>query len=72
MNLYDIKVKHRSMHVDFRTSTFGEGLTLHLCCVHFTTAEALAGQVSEENHANGLIYPPFSSIRKISAILQLM
>ncbi|KAF2285226.1 hypothetical protein GH714_039051 [Hevea brasiliensis] len=30
-------------------------------------SEALAGQVSEENYANGLIYPPFSNIRKISA-----
>ncbi|KAJ9167877.1 hypothetical protein P3X46_019467 [Hevea brasiliensis] len=30
-------------------------------------SEALAGQVSEENYANGLTYPPFSNIRKISA-----
>lgn len=30
-------------------------------------AEALAKQVSEENYRNGLIYPPFSNIRKISA-----
>ncbi|XP_010536224.1 PREDICTED: NADP-dependent malic enzyme 2 [Tarenaya hassleriana] len=30
-------------------------------------SEALAEQVSEENFANGLIYPPFSNIRKISA-----
>ncbi|OAY27230.1 NADP-dependent malic enzyme [Manihot esculenta] len=30
-------------------------------------SEALAAQVSEENYANGLIYPPFSNIRKISA-----
>ena len=32
-----------------------------------TTAEALAGQVTEENYEKGLIYPPFSNIRKISA-----
>ncbi|KAL5174506.1 NADP-dependent malic enzyme [Glycine soja] len=31
------------------------------------TAESLAKQVSEENYKNGLIYPPFSNIRKISA-----
>ncbi|XP_068471164.1 NADP-dependent malic enzyme isoform X1 [Phaseolus vulgaris] len=30
-------------------------------------SEALAKQVSEENYKNGLIYPPFSNIRKISA-----
>lgn len=31
------------------------------------TAEALASQVTEENYEKGLIYPPFTSIRKISA-----
>lgn len=31
------------------------------------TAEALANQVTEENYKKGLIYPPFSDIRKISA-----
>lgn len=31
------------------------------------TAEALAAQVSEENFAKGLIFPPFTNIRKISA-----
>ncbi|EOY15729.1 NADP-dependent malic enzyme [Theobroma cacao] len=30
-------------------------------------SEALAKQVSEENYDKGLIYPPFSNIRKISA-----
>ncbi|CAH8319813.1 unnamed protein product [Eruca vesicaria subsp. sativa] len=30
-------------------------------------SEALAAQVTEENFANGLIYPPFSNIREISA-----
>ncbi|RDX80509.1 hypothetical protein CR513_38933, partial [Mucuna pruriens] len=30
-------------------------------------SEALAKQVSEENYNKGLIYPPFSNIRKISA-----
>ena len=32
-----------------------------------TTAEALAAQVSQENFDKGLIYPPFTNIRKISA-----
>jgi len=31
------------------------------------TAEALASQVSQENFDKGLIYPPFTNIRKISA-----
>ncbi|AED91708.1 putative malate dehydrogenase (oxaloacetate-decarboxylating) (NADP(+)) [Arabidopsis thaliana] len=30
-------------------------------------SEALAAQVTEEHYANGLIYPPFSNIREISA-----
>ncbi|KAL2944890.1 NADP-dependent malic enzyme [Bienertia sinuspersici] len=30
-------------------------------------SEALAGQVTQENYEKGMIYPPFSSIRKISA-----
>ncbi|KAL5729029.1 malate dehydrogenase (oxaloacetate-decarboxylating) (NADP(+)) [Ranunculus cassubicifolius] len=30
-------------------------------------SEALAGQVTEQNYADGLIYPPFDNIRKISA-----
>ncbi|KZV42019.1 malic enzyme [Dorcoceras hygrometricum] len=30
-------------------------------------SEALATQVTEENYAKGLIYPPFANIRKISA-----
>ncbi|KAI4379390.1 hypothetical protein MLD38_005696 [Melastoma candidum] len=32
-----------------------------------SASEALAGQVTEENFEKGLIYPPFSNIRKISA-----
>lgn len=31
------------------------------------TAEALAGQVTEEHYGKGMIYPPFGNIRKISA-----
>jgi len=31
------------------------------------TAEALASQVTEAHYAKGLIYPPFKSIRTISA-----
>lgn len=31
------------------------------------TAEALAEQVTEENFEKGLIFPPFTNIRKISA-----
>lgn len=31
------------------------------------TAEALAAQVTEQNYEKGLIYPPFTNIRKISA-----
>ncbi|CAI9755668.1 unnamed protein product [Fraxinus pennsylvanica] len=30
-------------------------------------SEALAAEVTEENYAKGLVYPPFSNIRKISA-----
>lgn len=30
-------------------------------------SEALAGEVTEENYAKGLIFPPFDNIRKISA-----
>ena len=30
-------------------------------------AEALAAQVTQENFDKGLIYPPFTNIRKISA-----
>ncbi|KAF7851887.1 hypothetical protein BT93_L2028 [Corymbia citriodora subsp. variegata] len=32
-------------------------------------SEALAGQVTQENCEKGLIYPPFSNIRKISALI---
>lgn len=36
-------------------------------CLFFGTAEALASQVSGEDYDKGLIYPPFTNIRKISA-----
>ncbi|CAK9168459.1 unnamed protein product, partial [Ilex paraguariensis] len=35
--------------------------------VSIETTEALAGQVMEEHLAKGMIYPPFTNIRKISA-----
>lgn len=35
--------------------------------IEWNTAEALAGEVSEENFEKGLIFPPFTDIRKISA-----
>lgn len=38
------------------------------CCAYFPVpAQALAAQVTQENFDKGLIYPPFSNIRKISA-----
>ncbi|KAF7830101.1 NADP-dependent malic enzyme isoform X2 [Senna tora] len=37
---------------------------IYLC---FDAAEALAAQVTQENYDKGLIYPPFTNIRKISA-----
>lgn len=33
----------------------------------FGTAEALAGQVAKEHYDKGMIYPPLSNIRTISA-----
>lgn len=38
-----------------------------MMCFFCVIAEALAGQVSEENYEKGMIYPSFSAIRKISA-----
>ena len=43
----------------------GNGLTTSIFSI--VTAEALAVQVAQENFDKGLIYPPFSNIRKISA-----
>lgn len=41
---------------------------VHCLTIFFiATAEALAAQVKQENFDKGLIYPPFSNIRKISA-----
>ena len=36
-------------------------------CLFLGTAEALAKQATQENFDKGMIYPPFSNIRKISA-----
>lgn len=54
----------------------GFGLGLIMCGairVHdeflLVAAEALASQVTEEEYAKGIIYPPFKKIRKISAII---
>lgn len=33
----------------------------------FDTAEALANQVTQEHYDKGMIYPPLTNIRKISA-----
>lgn len=38
-----------------------------ICFIWCWAAEALAEQVTEEHFDKGLIYPPFSSIRNISA-----
>ncbi|KAL8129666.1 hypothetical protein V2J09_018821 [Rumex salicifolius] len=51
---------------------FGMGLvTSGTIRVHnellLAASEALAGQVTQQNYDNGMIYPPFSNIRKISA-----
>ncbi|MFS7916038.1 putative malate dehydrogenase (oxaloacetate-decarboxylating) (NADP(+)) [Helianthus anomalus] len=51
---------------------FGLGLIISgAICVHddmlLAASEALAEQVTPEHFANGLIYPPFTNIRKISA-----
>ncbi|KAF3539244.1 hypothetical protein F2Q69_00024807 [Brassica cretica] len=40
---------------------------MYLSLILIKAAEALASQVTEENFADGLIYPPFTNIRKISA-----
>lgn len=48
----------------------GNWAITNLCsiwCYSFGTAEALASQVTQENFDSGLIYPPFTNIRKISA-----
>lgn len=38
-----------------------------VCLIGPLTAEALAQEVTQENFDKGLIYPPFTNIRKISA-----
>lgn len=40
---------------------------LHSGVCFLGTAEALAAQVTQENFDKGLIYPPFTNIREISA-----
>uniref|UniRef100_A0A0D3AX39 Uncharacterized protein n=1 Tax=Brassica oleracea var. oleracea TaxID=109376 RepID=A0A0D3AX39_BRAOL len=40
---------------------------MYLSLILIKAAEALASQVTEENFADGLIYLPFTNIRKISA-----
>lgn len=40
---------------------------LNQSAILFSTAEALAEEVTKENFDKGLIYPPLSNIRKISA-----
>lgn len=47
------------------TKTFG--LINVLMLVGHATARALAAQVTQEHLDDGLVYPPFQSIRKISA-----
>ena len=42
-------------------------LNISLNIIFIYTAEALAKLVTEENYKKGLIYPPFSDIRTISA-----
>lgn len=44
--------------------------TFFRCVFYYSfvfAAEGLAGQVTKENCEQGLIYPPFTNIRKISA-----
>ena len=43
------------------------GSELDLTGFFLFPAAALAAQVSQENYDKGLIYPPFTNIRKISA-----
>lgn len=46
---------------------FVPGYLFHVCTYFPVPAQALAAQVTQENFDKGLIYPPFSNIRKISA-----
>lgn len=46
---------------------FSSILTFRLTETSCKIAEALAEQVTEENFQKGLIFPPFTNIRKISA-----
>jgi len=48
------------------SSTVPGDLNTSNACVCFS-AEALAGQVTQVDFDQGMIYPPFSNIRKISA-----
>ena len=58
--------KYKFVTERLKDSQWNSLFNLSFLCV-YSTAEALAAQVTEENFANGLIYPPFSNIREISA-----
>ncbi|KAL0354630.1 UNVERIFIED_CONTAM: NADP-dependent malic enzyme, chloroplastic [Sesamum radiatum] len=58
-------IRKISAHIAARVAAKAYELGFYL--VEYASAEALATQVCQENLNNGLIYPPFANIRKISA-----